>query len=308
MTTSQTSQVITVQSAVEEFIVSRKLANLSPRTVAWYEEKLGTLLAGLEDLPLSELTIHVYRDRIATRASQVKPATVSHHIRAFKTMMRWLAEEDEYTIGLNPRKIKQMTTEKRNPPVLTKEQVTVLLKQPDQSQWTGRRDNCLLSLLLDTGIRISEALTAEVGGWDEEQGTLSVIGKGNKQRIVALSLPMRRIMRKWCRVRAQVCRKQYSDCPAIFLSRRGGALKYRGVAGIIQRYGEKAGIEGVRVSPHTFRSTFATNFCRDGGSIVHLQTILGHTTMEMSRRYAVVADEDAFESSRKFSMLADIMK
>ncbi|HEY3396422.1 MAG TPA: tyrosine-type recombinase/integrase [Armatimonadota bacterium] len=303
MKKNESSDCTTLECAVVDFLLSRQLANLSPRTIEWYEEKLGTLLDGLGKIPLSQLTIQVYRERVAARAKQVKPTTVNHHIRAFKAFVNWLIEEGDYSVNIDPRKIKQMAIEKRNPPALTDAQIVALLKQPNRETWIGLRDHCLLSLLLDTGIRIGEALTAEMDGLDECQGTLRVIGKGNKQRVVALSLPMRKIMRKWCRVRAQLCGRLKWHTPVLFVSRMGEAMKYRIVSRNIKRYGQMAGIHGVRVSAHTFRSTFATRFCQDGGSIVHLQIILGHTTLEMSRRYAAVTDEDAFEASRCHSPL-----
>ena len=293
---------VTIRQAVDDFIFSRRLANLSPRTVTWYEEQFQRVWMQAYSLPLADVTLPLIRERLAVLSQQVKPATVNGFIRALKAFFNWLQEE-EYPVALNPRKLKPLKTEKRLPPILTPEQLTALLSQPDDT-WTGKRDHCLMSLLLDTGIRISESLAIRLSDVDETAGTIAVVGKGNKQRMVALSLEMRRTLRRWVKTRDLLVRKHEWTCEVLFPSRFGDHLSYRTAAERIQEYGNQAGIDGVRVSPHTFRSTFATHFCRQGGSIVHLQTILGHTTLDMSRKYAAVVDEDAFESSRRFSPLA----
>jgi integrase/recombinase XerD len=258
-------------------------------------------------MPLPELTISVFRERVAARISEVRPTTVNHHIRAFKAFMRWLAEE-EYPIALDPRKIKPLKIEFRLPPALTSEQIASILAQPNLNTWTGRRDYCLLCLLMDTGIRVAECLGLSMQQVNEGEATVAVIGKGDKQRVVALSLPMGKVLRRWIRSRERLCAEMGWESELVFLSRSGEGLRYRALARRIHDYGVAAGIQGVRVSAHTFRSTFATHFCRQGGSIVHLQTILGHTTLEMSRRYAAVTDQDAFEASRRFSPLVAVGK
>jgi integrase/recombinase XerD len=72
----------------------------------------------------------------------------------------------------------------------------------------------------------------------------------------------------------------------------------------LKSYGEEAGITRARVSPHTFRHTFALWFVRNGGSPFHLQKILGHASLDMSRRYCELADVDFLTSQRRLSPLA----
>jgi integrase/recombinase XerD len=300
----QDLDLFTLRSAITDFLNSRKLGNLSPRTIIWYAEKLNHLFEGLDDTPLPQITLAVVRGRIADRQGTMKAETLNGHIRAAKAFFNWLLAE-EYQIAFDPRKLKLMKVEHRLPPTLTVEQLTQLLAAPDRHTWVGQRDHCLLALFVDTGIRLSEALSLRLLDLNNGDGTVTVIGKGNKQRIVALSMPMRRILRRWLKVRQQQVRKMNGAEHWLFFSRYGERLTGKTVHERVQRYGKVAGIEGVRVSPHTFRSTFATHFCKQGGSIVHLQTILGHTSLEMSRRYAAVTDQDAFEASRRYSMLGD---
>lgn len=78
-------------------------------------------------------------------------------------------------------------------------------------------------------------------------------------------------------------------------------MQSRMAQGQITRYGRLAGIQGVRVSPHTFRHTFAKNWIVNGGDVFSLQKMLGHTTMEMVRRYVNLASEDVSRAHRSYS-------
>jgi len=84
----------------------------------------------------------------------------------------------------------------------------------------------------------------------------------------------------------------------VFINCFGEPLDRRGIRKRVQARGEQAGITGVRLSPHTLRHTFAINYLRNGGGVFDLQKILGHETLEMSRRYAELADGDVIAKHR----------
>ena len=87
--------------------------------------------------------------------------------------------------------------------------------------------------------------------------------------------------------------------------RKGDSRLCRNRVGrIVATYAERAGITDVRVTPHGFRRQYASAFLKGGGSIVHLQQILGHADITMSRRYASVFDADCFEASMNLSPVA----
>ena len=93
------------------------------------------------------------------------------------------------------------------------------------------------------------------------------------------------------------------ECPWLFPNHVGGKGAAKGFQMRLKHYGEMAGITRVRVSPHTFRHTFAVWFIRKGGSVFHPQKILGHSTLDMSRRYCELADMDAIEQQQELSPL-----
>ena len=92
------------------------------------------------------------------------------------------------------------------------------------------------------------------------------------------------------------------DLPCLWVTKQGGPLRVTGLDEAVRTLGRRAGIEGVRYSPHTFRHTFATSWLRNGGSEFALQSALGHSSLDMTRRYSsTVRSEDAAVEHRRVS-------
>lgn len=290
-----------LREAIKEFIIDGRTRNLSPETTAYYERRLGEFLKPWLEAPLAELSIHAVRERIAQyQGDGYSPATVNGYIRSVKALLNWALRED-YDIMVNPRALAKVKEPKRVMPHLnTQEEIVALLSQPDQRGFVGFRDYMMILLMLDTGMRVSELVGLDVD--DVSLPLLKVRGKGDKERVVALSDATQKALMKYMRAH-----KNYAKgVPFLFPSRHGGRVSKRTVAVRLKRYGEAAGITGISLSPHKMRYTFATHYLRNGGSIVSLQQTLGHTTLAMTRHYAQMVNADAFEDVRKFSPVSKL--
>jgi len=154
----------------------------------------------------------------------------------------------------------------------------------------GYRDMVIVLTLLDTGLRVNELINLKMDNVWLEEGLIKVLGKGNKERLVPIGKQIRKLL--WCYT------TQYRPDPAwpnlnnLFLTRDGRPLTKNRVDSIMKRYGKIAGLTGVRCSPHTLRYTFAINFLGNDGDIFSLQKILGHSSLEMTRRYCELANVD----------------
>lgn len=252
---------------------------------------------------LSQVTLQALKAHIGSTLDTVSPATVNAYIRASKAFLNW-AIEAGYDVQILPNRLPRIKEPKRLPPVLSMEQISALLAQPDTKRFVGLRDFTMMLVALDTGVRVGELVGLQVNDISGE--ILRVIGKGDKQRQVALSAPASQTLRRYLRVRHEVLEDAETSTSSVFPSRYGRRLSRKQVHERLALYAKLAGIEGVRVSPHSLRFSFATHFLRAGGSIVALQQILGHTTLAMSRHYAFVADADAFEASIRFSPIAQM--
>lgn len=188
---------------------------------------------------------------------------------------------------------------------LSDDQVQRLLAVIDTRRMNGFRDLCILLLLLDTGIRLSELVNLQLPNVELERGEIKVRGKGDKERIVPIGANVQKALWKYARrFRPQPA---HSNVKNLFLSARGYGLSGSRVYHMIRGYGDKAALQGVRCSPHTFRHTFAKNFLLNGGDLFTLQKILGHSSLDVVRLYVNLATEDVKIQHRKYSPV-DLMR
>jgi integrase/recombinase XerD len=148
---------------------------------------------------------------------------------------------------------------------------------------------------MDTGLRISEAISLKLEDIDWNRNSVKVMGKGSKERIV----PFGRAVRK--ALMAYLDRRGNLDTDMLFVTEYGETVRRQKALEAIKALGKKAGITGVRVSPHTLRHTFAKTFLVNGGDPFTLQQILGHTTLDMTRKYIALANSDLQTAHSKYS-------
>jgi len=123
-----------------------------------------------------------------------------------------------------------------------------------------------------------------------DEGMLKVVGKGNKERLIPIGKQVQRLLWRYInRYRPEPAMASYDF---LFLTRKGKPLTKDRVEKIMTCYGRKAELKGVRCSPHTLRHTAAMKFLRNGGDVFSLQRMLGHVSLEMTRRYCELADID----------------
>lgn len=161
---------------------------------------------------------------------------------------------------------------------------------------TALRDIAIMLLLLDTGLRASELCALRLRDYDRRQGRLTVAhGKGDKPRVVFAGQTAQRAL--W---RYLVSRDERLPNDPLFAHGDGRQpLDRNGLRMMIERAGKRAGVPGA--CAHRFRHTFAVNYLRNGGNIAALQDMLGHSTLEMVRRYARLAEVDLAQMQKRAS-------
>lgn len=229
-----------------------------------------------------------------------RPSTVDTYFRCLRAFVNFCIPEGLLT-ETPLKNVKPIRVPKDQVKPFSDDQVEALLAAARQTR-APERDVAILSLLLDTGMRVSELCGLTVGDFDRTDGELSVLGKGNKWRSVFMGARARRAL--WRYVEAE--RKSAGEQEPLFVgvggNRRGEGMTPSGVFQMVQDAGKKARITGVRCSPHTCRHYFATTFLRKG-NLIELQELLGHTDLTMVRRYAAPAKADLKTAHRKASPL-----
>lgn len=149
---------------------------------------------------------------------------------------------------------------------------------------------------MDTGLRLSELVGLSLEDVEIQGGYLKVMGKGGRERLVPMGARAAKALAKY-----QMQFRPKNEAQAFFLCRDGRPLTADRVQKVMAAYGRKAGISGIRCSPHTLRHTSAVLYLRSGGDPFTLQKKLGHATLAMTRHYSELADTDVQAAHRKYS-------
>jgi integrase/recombinase XerD len=164
--------------------------------------------------------------------------------------------------------------------------VDQLIGSPDVASPTGLRDRAMLDLLYATGLRVSELIKVRVADLDELAGTLRVIGKGDKQRLVPVGREALQSIESYrTGLRGQLLKNRVS--PYLFVTARGGAMTRQGFWKLLRVHGKTAGIFR-NLSPHILRHTFATHLLEGGADLRSVQTMLGHSDIGTTQIYTHV--------------------
>jgi len=215
------------------------------------------------------------------------------------TFFGWLKAEE--LIAENPvARLKTPKIEHKVVQALTHNEIKRLLDTYSSKSMPDVRNKAILSILLDTGLRVSELANLMIEDVDLNTRVVLVRhGKGGKQRIVRIGSKAQRALWRYITIYRR------GDSDALFLTSSGEPLDVIGVKIMIRRLSKKA---GVKVYAHKLRHTFAINYLRNGGDVFTLQHLLGHSTLQMTQRYLQsLNSDDATNAHRKFSPL-DNMK
>jgi integrase/recombinase XerD len=178
---------------------------------------------------------------------------------------------------------------KRNPVYLTLDESKNLLSSMDQSQKHYKRDSCIITLFLNCGLRLSELCSINISSFKED--TLTIIGKGNKERTVYLNKACLNAISDYILERNTMeILNEHKD--ALFISERKSRINKRTVEKIVKKYIEQAGLDRDKYTPHKLRHTAATLMYKHGNvDIRSLQKILGHENISTTQIYTHVDDE-----------------
>jgi integrase/recombinase XerD len=236
------------------------------------------------------------------RAKGLKETGCNAVIRAINAYLHWHAgSERKCGAGCTHLRIPQLKEPQKILPTLSESQVSRLVSwKPKAKHFHQRRLHLLTLMLLDTGCRITEALTLRVREIDMDNMLITLDGKGRKQRVVPFSFMLRKAMHRFM--------SDFNRMPDCLLfathdeTRVGRMTALRGVKILCNQLG----FDPPARTLHSFRHTFAVNYLRRGGSVFHLQKVLGHSSLEMTRRYANMTTADLSAVHERVSLLSSV--
>jgi len=183
------------------------------------------------------------------------------------------------------------------PEVLQQNEISYLLDTPNEKQNTNKslkftiRDISILEILYGSGLRLSEVGNLNVNNIDLTKRTVTVLGKGNKQRQVPLSLKSTKILQEYINNQRRLLIKRNSE-PGLFLNKFGGRLSNRSIQNLVKSRAKIAGLPK-RVHTHMIRHSFATHLLDGGADIRIVQMLLGHSSPDTTQIYTHVSTSQA---------------
>ncbi|HKK63407.1 MAG TPA: site-specific tyrosine recombinase/integron integrase, partial [Bacteroidales bacterium] len=215
--------------------------------------------------------------------SGLHPRSQARMISAVKGFYRFLFMEERIThepaISLESPKIGR-----KLPDVLTVKEIDTLFEKIDLSKPEGHRNRTMLEVLYSCGLRVSELIQLKISDLYLDEGFIRVIGKGDKERLVPVGKTAIAEIDRYMPDRNSMLNIDKGSQDILFLNRRGKPLTRVMIYTIIRKLSEKAGIKK-KISPHTFRHSFATHMVNGGADLRAVQEMLGHESIVTTEIY-----------------------
>ena len=268
----------------------RDVRRVSPNTVESYARDLAALagFAEARETPVEELDRRALEAFVRSLMTQgLSPRSVARSVACVRGFYRFLSLERK--LEESPAAdLKAPRAWPALPKFLDLDEVDRLLAQPDVSTPRGLRDKALIEVLYASGMRVSELVGVKPGELRLDEGYLTCLGKGDKERIVPLGDQAVDWLRRYISDGRSRLTRQRST-PWLFVNGRGGPLSRVGVWKLLKTYGLKAGITR-EISPHVLRHSFATHLLERGADLRAIQVMLGHADLSTTQIYTHVLE------------------
>jgi integrase/recombinase XerC len=269
--------------------------NLSDNSIRGYVGDLESFLAHMEKLNVLEfkdLTIEHIRSWLANlQTTGVARSTLTRRIVSIRAFTNWAAANGWLTSDLGA-KLAIPKAHRTLPEILNVDEAAQVLKAlevkaGEEETAINLRDLAMLEVLYASGIRVSELCGLNLGDIDQSRNTLSVIGKGDRQRVVPLGIPAIKALQNYLsNGRSEFLNNKSAD--AVFLGTRGKRIDQRTVREVVY---EAMKAVGATMGPHGIRHSAATHLLEGGADLRTVQEILGHASLATTQIYTHVSPE-----------------
>ncbi len=237
------------------------------------------------------------------KGKNYQKTTIARKVASIKSFFKFLAtirviENSPMILVRSPR------TDKKLPNFLTQTEMKNIIKEPhdhpptfrkDEGKLIALRDTVILELLYSSGLRVSELVNLKVKDIDFNSAVIHILGKGKQERLVPVGSYAMKALEEYLKKREQAAKRATAGMQKLradfnshlFLNRFGNPLSDRSVRKEIARYRQAIGLNK-KVSPHTFRHTFATHLLENGADLRSVQELLGHKSISTTQIYTHV--------------------
>ena len=189
------------------------------------------------------------------------------------------------------------------PTVLSLSEIEQLLDCIDLSHAQGHRNRAIIETLYGSGLRVSELVDLKISDLYFDENMMLINGKGDKQRLVPLGAFAKKFIQLYIDDVRVLNKIKNEDRDTLFLNRNGKKLTRAMIFTMVRQLGQVVGIEK-KISPHTFRHSFATHLLESGGDLRTIQELLGHSSLSTTQKYTKIETEKLYDSYAKSHPLA----
>jgi integrase/recombinase XerD len=234
---------------------------------------------------------------ISLREGGLKAKSTARHLVTLRGFYRYLVQEK--IIKHDPARLVDLPKSGlKLPDVLSISEIELLLSTPDTQTPLGLRNAAMIELLYAAGLRVSELVNLKLLDINTEAGFVRVIGKGSKERIVPIGNYAKNIIVRYVKTARSLLLKG-GVSHYLFVARAGKPMTRQGFWKLLKQYALRAGI-AKKITPHSFRHSFASHLLEGGADLRAVQVMLGHTDISTTQIYTHVAREHLKQMHEKY--------
>ena len=275
---------------------------LSNNSIESYENDLKKLKifsnnAKTKTNPL-EVTPDLIKEFIYHISKKIKSSSQSRTISGIRSFYDYLMFEK--LIDFNPLINIESPKQQRNlPSTLSENEINILIKNIDMKKKESERNIAIIETLYGCGLRVSELINLKMSDLFFDEDFIKVTGKGNKQRLVPISLINISYINKYIENSRKKLKINPLHSDILFLNRRGNSISRAMIFTIIKNLSKESGFNK-KISPHTFRHSFATHLLENGADLKTIQQLLGHESITTTEIYMHLDNKALFNVMNKY--------
>lgn len=293
---------VKLKSALEDFLNEQVFRGNTDKTVLYYEGSIKhfVIFAGA-DTELANITIATLREyHLSLKQRGLSSNSIQTYIRALRTFLTFCYEQEYMDTNIT-LKFRLPRAQRKEIDVLTDSEARQLFSCFNVRYLLQLRNYCICALMLDSGLRMHEVVTLSLPNLKVSEGFAIVDGKGNKQRTIPLGITSRRMLSRYLSRRPAIAKTE-----RVFLMSDLEPITDNTIKQMFQKLKRRSGIKRIRA--HLLRHTFATRYLENGGDMYALQQILGHTSLEMVKKYVHSTHKQIIPKFTEYSPLDNVLR
>ena len=305
---NEEAEVITFEEAFQEFLAEKEACNLSQATIGNYIQSMNYFmifheLAYETNSPKEINPSHFYKWANTMKLDGVEPASINHFLRDTRAFFYWCMDSDRGYIE-EPFKIKMIEKQEEQLKLFTDEEIEALLEKPKKYDgFTTWRTWAIVNWVLATGNRAATIVDVKISDIDIKTKEITLQHTKNKKaQIIPLSSSLETVLKEYLRM----WRKGASKDSYLFCNIGEDKLTTNALRKSFRVYCLDRGVE--RTNIHGLRHNFAKGWVKNNGNMFALQKVLGHSSLDMTRRYVKLYGEDIKEDYDKYNPLDTIKR